>query len=57
VGIPPTSYTNFIIATAKSYNNMLENKVFRANVLTMQMPAFVYLHLDRDYEDKDVLMR
>jgi hypothetical protein len=36
---------------------MLENKVFRANVLTMQMPAFVYLHLDRDYEDKDVLMR
>jgi hypothetical protein len=31
---------------------MLENKVFRADVLTAQLSAFVYLHLHHDYEDK-----
>jgi xyloglucan fucosyltransferase len=38
VGFPQTSYTNFSIDTAKSYGNMLDNKVFRADVLTTQLP-------------------
>jgi xyloglucan fucosyltransferase len=49
---PLTSYTNFSIDTAKSYDNMLDNKVFRADVLTTQLPAFIYLHLNHDYKDK-----
>jgi xyloglucan fucosyltransferase len=49
---PLTSYTNFSIDTAKSYGNMLDNKVFRADVLTTQLSAFIYLHLNHDYEDK-----
>jgi hypothetical protein len=31
---------------------MLDNKVFRADVLTTQLSAFIYLHLNHDYEDK-----
>jgi xyloglucan fucosyltransferase len=50
--LPLTSYTNSSIDTAESYDNMLENKVFRAGVLMTQLSAFVYLHLDHDYEDK-----
>jgi xyloglucan fucosyltransferase len=31
---------------------MLDNKVFRADVLTTQLLAFIYLHLNHDYEDE-----
>ncbi|KAG2610859.1 hypothetical protein PVAP13_4KG224000 [Panicum virgatum] len=58
-GFPLASYTNFSVATAESYGNMLRNNVIRTDAAAaagdVPPPAFSYVHLDHDATEQDKL--
>ncbi|KAL6592680.1 hypothetical protein ACP70R_049355 [Stipagrostis hirtigluma subsp. patula] len=56
-GFPLTNYTNFDVSTAKSWGNMLKNKVVAAgdasSATATELPVFAYVHLSHDATDDD----